>query len=150
MLIRLIIPFVLLALCVVVHALVITALLFRLSRSARSTILRFRRAIWVLIRVALWVVAAHLLEIAIWASFLTWQQVFPDIKTSFYFSAVTYTTIGYGDLVLPEEWRLLAGMEGLTGILMCGWSTGVFFAVASRIYFAMSAKTARVEISDRQ
>jgi Ion channel len=150
MLVRLIIPFVLLALCVAVHALVITALLLRLSRSVGSTILRFRRAIWMLIRVALWVVGAHLLEIAIWASFFTWQQMFPDINTSFYFSAVTYTTIGYGDLVLPAEWRLLAGMEGLTGILMCGWSTGVFFAVASRIYFAMSAETTEVESTGRQ
>ena len=35
---------------------------------------------------------------------------------------VTYATIGYGDIVLPQPWRVLAAMEGLTGILMCGWS----------------------------
>jgi len=51
-----------------------------------------------------------------------------------YFSAVTYTTTGYGDLVLDEGWRLLGAVEALTGILMCGWSTGFFFAVVNRVY----------------
>jgi hypothetical protein len=47
---------------------------------------------------------------------------------------VTYTTIGYGDLVLPKPWRMLAPVEGLTGILMCGLSASIFFAVVNRIY----------------
>jgi hypothetical protein len=58
----------------------------------------------------------------------------PDLPTAFYFSAVTYTTTGYGDLVLPPEWRLVGGIEALTGILMCGLSTGFFFAVVGRVY----------------
>ena len=48
-----------------------------------------------------------------------------------YFSAVTYTTTGYGDLGLPKEWRLVGGGEAPTGILTCGWSIGFFFAVVS-------------------
>jgi hypothetical protein len=63
----------------------------------------------------------------------------PDAESSFYFSGVTYTTLGYGDLVLPQEWRLLGPVEGLTGILMCGLSTGFFFAVVSRFLAAKSA-----------
>jgi hypothetical protein len=59
--------------------------------------------------------------------------VMQDIQSALYFSAVTYTTTGYGDLVLPPEWRLVGAVEALTGILMCGWSTGFFFAVVSRI-----------------
>ena len=47
---------------------------------------------------------------------------------------VTYATIGYGDLVLPREWRLLAPLEGLAGILMCGLSAGLFFATVTAIY----------------
>jgi hypothetical protein len=58
----------------------------------------------------------------------------PDLASALYFSAVTYTTTGYGDLVLAEEWRLLGAVEALTGILMCGWSTGFFFAVVNRLY----------------
>ncbi len=134
MLFRLVMPGVLLSVCVVIHALAMTALLGRLSRSAHPRMLRFWHGTWVLIRVALWMLSAHLVEMAVWAWFLVWQHVFPDSRTAFYFSAVTYTTVGYGDLVLPEQWRILAAGEGLTGILMCGWSTGVFFAVVSRMY----------------
>jgi hypothetical protein len=49
-----------------------------------------------------------------------------------YFSGVTYTSLGYGDLMLPKPWRLLGPLETLTGILMCGLSTGLFFAVVTR------------------
>jgi len=45
----------------------------------------------------------------------------------------TYTTIGYGDLVLVKPWRLLAPIEGLMGVLMCGLSTGFFFVIVSRL-----------------
>jgi hypothetical protein len=47
-------------------------------------------------------------------------------------SGVTYTTLGYGDHLLPKPWRMLAPLEALTGILMCGLSIGLFFAVVSR------------------
>jgi len=91
----------------------------------------FLRDTLLLSRLAIWTVAAHLLEISLWAVFFLWQGVMPDASTGFYFSAVTYATIGYGDVVPPPEWRLLASMEGLTGILMCAWSGGFFFAVAN-------------------
>ena len=58
------------------------------------------------------------------------------VQTALYFSAVTYTTTGYDDLILPKEWRLVGAVESLTGILMCGLSTGFFFAVLSRLYQA--------------
>ncbi len=143
MFIRLFIPTVLLALCVVVHALVIATLLRRLSRSGERAALRFWYSTRLLIQVALWMVSAHLVEIAIWAAFFAWHKMFLDLEASFYFSAVTYTTVGYGDLVLPEQWRVIAGVEGLTGILMCGWSTGFLFAVVSRMYSARSGETRR-------
>jgi hypothetical protein len=57
-----------------------------------------------------------------------------DLQSALYFSAVTYTTTGYGDMVLPREWRLVGAVEALTGILMCGWSSGFFFAVVSRMF----------------
>jgi hypothetical protein len=47
---------------------------------------------------------------------------------------VTYATIGYGEVVMAKPWRLLAPIEGLTGILMCGLSTGIFFAMVNHIY----------------
>ena len=57
----------------------------------------------------------------------------------FYFSGVTYTTLGCGDAVLPQEWRLLGPVEVLTGILMCGLSAGFFFAVVSKFLATKSA-----------
>jgi hypothetical protein len=57
----------------------------------------------------------------------------PGVQTAWYFSAVTYTTTGYGDLILPEAWRLVGAVEALTGILLCGLSTGFFFAVLSHL-----------------
>ena len=68
---------------------------------------------------------------------LAWRHA--RSQTALYFSAVTYTTTGYGDLVLPQGWRLVGGVEALTGILMCGWSAG-FFVLVSRIYKATDVK----------
>ena len=76
----------------------------------------------------------HLFEITVWAAFFLWKQAMADWPSALYFSAVTYTTTGYGDLLLPKEWRLVGAVEALTGILMCGWSTGFFFAVVARIF----------------
>jgi voltage-gated potassium channel Kch len=89
---------------------------------------------WLLSRLAIWAVLAHLAEIALWGLFYDWRGIMPGAEISFYFSAVTYATIGYGDVVPPENWRLLASMEGLTGILMCAWSGGFFFATVARLY----------------
>ncbi len=100
---------------------------------------RFWPVTWVLLGVAWRLILLHLAEIAVWALFYWWQKCLPDAESSFYFSGVTYTTLGYGDLVLPQEWRLLGPVEGLTGILMCGLSTGFFFAVVSRFLAAKSA-----------
>ncbi len=66
-------------------------------------------------------------QIAVWALVFWWQKCLPDAESSFYFAGVTYTTVGYGDLLLPKEWQLLGPLEGLTGILMCGLSTAFFF-----------------------
>ena len=88
-----------------------------------------------LICVAGWAVLLHLLQIVIWGFFYAWSHGMPDLPSAFYFSAVTYTTTGYGDLVLPKQWRLVGGIEALTGILMCGLSTGLFFAVFSKVFW---------------
>jgi hypothetical protein len=89
---------------------------------------------WLLIRVAWLLIVLHTLEITVWAGFYRWDNCLPDAESAFYFSGVTYTTLGYGDLLLPREWRMLGPVQGLTGILMCGLSAGLFFAVVAGIY----------------
>jgi hypothetical protein len=75
----------------------------------------------------------HLAQICVWAGFYALWCGLKDFESALYFSISTYTTIGYGDVVLPIGWRLLGAIEGVTGVLMFGWSTGVIFAVASRL-----------------
>jgi hypothetical protein len=89
---------------------------------------------WLLIRVTWFLILLHVAEITVWALFYLRGGCLPDAESAFYFSGVTYATIGYGDLVLAEPWRMLGPVEGLTGILMCGLSAGLFFALVSRIY----------------
>ncbi len=79
------------------------------------------------------ILSLHLAHICVWAGFYTIWGVIKYFEPALYFSIVTYTTIGYGDIVLPVEWRLLGAIEGIIGILTFGWSTGVIFAVASRL-----------------
>jgi hypothetical protein len=122
------------ALCVVIHATGLTAAFTWMKGKSVAIEGRFWLATGTLICVVSWTVLMHLLQIAVWAFFYAWKHGMPDLQSAFYFSAVTYTTTGYGDLVLPKAWRLVGGVEALTGILMCGLSTGLFFAVFAKIF----------------
>jgi ion channel len=133
MVIRLLAGCCVMALCVTIHAGGVTWALRQLRRSPVRA-LRFWGSTWLFILVAVWIVLLHLVEISVWAAVYVWNGAMADLPTALYFSAVTYTTTGYGDLVLPKDWRLDGGVEALTGILMCGWSTGFFFAIVNRLY----------------
>ena len=133
MLSKLFIAWSLMALCVMVHAMGMTTALRWVSQWTGRGNARFWFSTWMLVRTAGWIILLHLVEITTWALFYAWRNAMPDLPSAFYFSAVTYTTTGYGDLVLPKEWRLVGGVEALTGILMCGWSAAFFFAVVTRI-----------------
>lgn len=132
MLIDLISGVLLLTTTVAIHGAVIS-LNVRWLRNVRTITGSFRLQTLILSRLAVWCVLAHLVEITVWAIFYVAAGVMPDFETASYFSAVTYATIGYGDVVPPEDWRLLAAMEGLAGILMCAWSGGFIFAIVGRL-----------------
>ena len=132
MLIKLLIAAGLVVATVAIHAVGFDALLrvmirsHALDRSGFGPVTR-----WV-IGLTCWLMLIHLAEIAIWGLVYSWQDCLPDAESAFYFSGVTYTSLGYGELLLPKPWRMLAPLETLTGILMCGLSTGLFFALVSR------------------
>ena len=121
----------LMSVCVLIHSVGITSMLRWMRRTSIAEGWWFWNSLF--IRLAGWIIFLHLTEITAWALIYVWRNALPDLATAMYFSAVTYTTTGYGDLVLPENWRLVGAVEALTGILMCGWSTGFFFAVASKL-----------------
>jgi hypothetical protein len=79
---------------------------------------------------------AHLAEIGLWAVLLVLCGEFHELGTAFYHSAVNYTTLGYGDLLLTPAWRLLGPLEATNGALMFGVSAAMVFAVVQRLVLA--------------
>ena len=77
-------------------------------------------------------IGLHILQILLWAAFYRWH-CFPTWGSSFYFSTASYSTVGYGDLILPVAWRTLGPLESITGVLMCGLSASFLFAVVTRL-----------------
>ena len=122
----------LVATTVIIHAAGLGMVLSHVFHSTMRPDTRFWPITWLLVRIAWFLIVIHLLEIAIWALFFQWQNCLPDAESSLYFSGVTYATLGYGDLLLPKEWRLFGPLEALTGTLMCGLSIAFFFAVLSK------------------
>lgn len=80
--------------------------------------------------------AAHLIEIALWAALLMSCGEFQEFGNAYYHSAVNYTTLGYGDVLLTPAWRMLGPLEAANGALMFGVSTAVIFAVIQRLVLA--------------
>ena len=76
---------------------------------------------------------AHLVEMALWAAVFMICGEFHDFGTAYYHSAVNYTTLGYGDLLMSPKWRLLGPLEGADGILMFGVSTAMIFTLILRL-----------------
>ena len=125
----------LLAACVVVQSVGMLVLIHWLTRLRRvlespSAI----RRVGLLVRLFLSIVLLHLIQVGLWAVVFWRARELPTLETAVYFSLVTYTTIGFGDVVLGPSWRVLAGIEGLTGMLLVGWSTAFVFAVVNRMY----------------
>jgi len=77
-------------------------------------------------------IVLNITEILLWAGFYRWQ-CFPTWESSFYFSATSYSTVGYGDVVLPNVWRTLGPIESVTGVLMSGISVSGLFAILLRL-----------------
>jgi hypothetical protein len=93
------------------------------------------QALWILISLFAALLLLHLMQVSVWA-LLYWWRIGWDFNTAFYFSTTTYATIGYGDVVPPPEWRLVAVTQGLTGVLMLGWSSALVFAEVMRLFQA--------------
>ena len=86
-----------------------------------------------LLLIALLLLVAHLANILLWATLFFLFHEFSHFEDAFYHSAVNYSSLGYGDLVMSPRWRLLGPLETIDGMVMFGISTALIFAVLSRM-----------------
>jgi voltage-gated potassium channel Kch len=84
---------------------------------------------------------AAYLESTLWAGFYWAVGALPTLADALYFSLVTFTTLGYGDITLDEEWRVLAAFEAANGIIIFGWTTAIIVAAVQRLFLRDSADT---------
>jgi voltage-gated potassium channel len=90
------------------------------------------RAAVLMIRFSTLIVVLNFVQILLWSAFYRWRCL-PSWEASFYFSASSYSTVGYGDVTLPRICRMLGPVESVTGVLMCGISVSCLFALATRL-----------------
>jgi hypothetical protein len=120
---------------IIVHALALSATVNVVRRERRLG--RAGTSFWIDVAIVavtiLFAFAAHLVEIALWALLFKICGEFSDFGAAFDHSAVNYTTLGYGDVIMTPSWRLLAPLEAANGMLMFGVSTAMIFAVIQRL-----------------
>ncbi|MEM8813477.1 MAG: potassium channel family protein [Pseudomonadota bacterium] len=144
MMIQLFLGTVLISCTVVIHAVGTVSAVPLLRRVARQIInerSQISRLLFVII-VVLWLFLLHTAEVWLWAACYLVLTDLPDFETALYFSTVSFTTLGYGDVVLAEDWRLLSALQAANGILLFGWSTAFLFAVVRRVWDAKLSETA--------
>lgn len=129
----------LVAITVAIHALGSTYLVRYLAKRFLDERGRWgsRYALVALTTAAIVLVLLHAIEIMVWAG--VYKVLVPaaelaDFETAVYFSFVTFTTLGYGDITLSDGWRLLSGIQAMNGILLAGWSTALMFAVVQKAW----------------
>ena len=136
MMIQIIIGCTLIALTSVIHAIGMSVgfrliiVINHLTLLAKASILARSFTIAILILVMF---MTTLIEAGVWALLFTKIGALPDITKAFYFSIVTYTTLGYGDIVLDESWRFLSSLEAANGIIMFGWTTAIVVVAIQQI-----------------
>jgi hypothetical protein len=91
--------------------------------------------------------AAHIIEIVLWAAAYRLAGELQSFEEAVYFSAVTFATIGYGDVTLSSEWRLASAVEGVNGILLFGWTTAFLFKVSEFLWVSRGAPHRNAEQS---
>jgi hypothetical protein len=95
-----------------------------------------RKRIYLVVMVVILMFFVSVAEITLWAvTYLTIGAI-ERMEAALYFSMVTFTTLGYGDITLSEQWRLLASFEAANGIIMFGWSTALVITTVQRVFFS--------------
>ena len=132
------------ALQVVAQAVVLASVRFIGHRTKGAT--ELRRTFWISLGAVVPLFFGHFAQVGLWAGFLVFLGALQTYDDAFYFSLVTFATLGYGDIVLPPGYRIFGALGATCGSLMLGWSTALIFAAISR-GLDRSANTA--DVADR-
>nr|WP_321456674.1 ion channel [uncultured Cohaesibacter sp.] len=97
------------------------------------------RKMWLMVATVLGVFVIHALQIWVWAVTYWAVGALHEFDEALYFSTVTFSTLGYGDIILSERWRILGALEGIAGFIYIGWSTAYLIG-ASKRYGPFAAK----------
>lgn len=135
MLINILIGAFLIIITIVIHAWAMMFALRGIHKDVKGWRLRLMqtRLYWVA-SIVLVMFLASLLEVLAWAVAYQVLNALKDFEEAVYFSMVTYTTLGYGDILLDQQWRLLGSFEAANGIIIFGWSTAVVMAIVHHVY----------------
>ena len=120
---------------VIVHAVSLEFIMKAVLAVRIEMLTRWRIVVFGLVILAVFV--AHVVEVSIWAVFYYLKASINEIPTpeaALYFSTSSFTTVGFGDLVLSEDWRLLSSIESINGMILFGWSTAFIFEIVRRVY----------------
>lgn len=110
------------------------ALLVRILRSRHRLLRPLQGAPVAILMIATAAIfAIHTVEIWLYALLYVLLGAFGNFEVALYFSTVTYSSVGYGDVLLGQEWRILGAIEGATGILMIGWSTAFLVSMLAQL-----------------
>ncbi len=103
----------------------------------RAKVVALRPTIWradlLFAGAVAFMLASHLVETVIWTSVLVWGHLVHSWRDAAYFVANTYTTLGYGTVLLPEPWKMLCPMMAISGLFTFGWTGSVLVDVVGRV-----------------
>lgn len=126
------------ALTVTIHAVVLDRLVFVLEKLGPIIFKTFAH-VWeipLMVFTVLVVFLSHITQIWLWALLFLYLEpnILHNLETALYFSTSSFTTVGFGDVFLDEEWRLLSSFEAANGFILFGWSTAFIFEIISKLY----------------
>ena len=100
------------------------------SRASKKANVK-RRTTYVISMIMVILFIGHLAQVAIWAFLFAFVGEFGDFQTAYYHSMVNFASLGYGDIVMSEQWRLMGAIESSVGVLMFGVSAGAMLSIMS-------------------
>jgi ion channel len=118
-----------------IHAAMITAaamVLRKIVRHNRGHLTFLHDILWMML-LSVWLLVAHSLAIAVWSGVYLTLDMVADWEAALYFAGATYTTLGYGDVLAPQQWRILTGATASNGLLLFGLSTAILVDASARL-----------------